>query len=528
MRLYPVFLCLTFLFSNTFLMSAQDALNVELFGLVNRGDERYSGCWSYVSPDGSEYALIGAKTGTAIYPIDDPDNIVELDFVPGPETNWREITVLGEHAYVVTDVTGTNHSMQVIDLSYLPDSVSLITSYTATFTKGHIIQKDIFSDAPYVYVMGTCGNCGVQILDVSNPANPVEIGVYDPGYYIHDAHIRGDLLFAAAFNEYEMDIVDISDKTNPLLIGKIAYDGKNTHSSSLSEDGRILYIADEADEFPMRVINVEDVTDPREIGRYTANSASLVHNPYVRGDFLYISHNTEGFRVLDIADPELPVEVGYYDTYAGTSGGGNGLWSACPYFPSGKIIGGDRQEGLFIWTFTETRAARIYGVVKDSLSGEIIDTATLVVDELSDTLLYRFLEERFIFGAMEGSYTLNASAGGYAPKSLALELEPGDSIWFEINLVPKGYSQVSEFLFQVPEMNVFPNPANASFSIDLSSTKNVSRLEIQDMDGRLIYSQKVGNQSITEMKTKLKNGSYLIKALDEYGELMGRGKVLVQ
>ena len=112
--------------------------------------------------------------------------------------------------------------------------------------------------------------------------------------------------------------------------------------------------------------------EPVEVATYTANEASLVHNPYVRGDFCFLSHNTEGLRVLDITDPEVPVEVAYYDTYDGPSGGFKGLWSACPYFPSGKIIGGDRTEGLFVWTFNETYGARIYGTVVDSVSQEPI------------------------------------------------------------------------------------------------------------------------------------------------------------
>ena len=129
---------------------------------------------------------------------------MELDFVPGPVTNWREITVIGNHAYVVTDVFGDDHTMQVIDLSFLPDSVQLVTSYSETFTKGHIIQKDIFSEAPYVYVCGTTATQGVHILDVSDPSKPQEVGLYQPGYYIHDCHVREDVMFAAAFFENKM------------------------------------------------------------------------------------------------------------------------------------------------------------------------------------------------------------------------------------------------------------------------------------------------------------------------------------
>ena len=133
-------------------------------------------------------------------------------------SNWREVTVIGEYAYVTTEGTSDTTGMQVVSLAFLPDSLHLVTTYTETFGKGHIIQRDIYSDLPYVYVNGTATTQGIHILDVSNPLAPVEVGLYEPGYYIHDCHVKGDLLFAAAINENTIDIVDISDKTQPTLI----------------------------------------------------------------------------------------------------------------------------------------------------------------------------------------------------------------------------------------------------------------------------------------------------------------------
>ncbi len=420
---------------------AQDVLNVEVFANVKLTDDRYSGSWSYVDTTGAEYALLGAKSGTSFFNIDDPNNVTELDFVSGPVTNWREITVIGHYAYVVTDVSDTGHGMQVIDLSYLPDSVHLVTTYAETFTKGHIIQKDIDSEDPYVYINGTSTTQGVHILDVSNPAFPIEVGLYVPGYYIHDCHVRGNLLFAAAFHMGQMDIVDISDKTNPTLITVLHYGGSNTHSSSLSEDGKYLFIADEKNGNPARIWNIEDLQNPFEVAQYSANLAALVHNPYILGDFCHIAHNTEGFRVLDIADPTLPVEVGFYDTYLGPSGGFFGLWSACPYFPSGKIIGGDRHNGLYVWEFNQTRAGRFYGITRDSFTKEVLLNAEIIVLETQDTLPAD-LQGNFKFGGLEGAYNLIFNAFGYQQKMVPVTLLEGDSLLLDIEMVPENLDAI--------------------------------------------------------------------------------------
>ena len=315
-----------FCFALSSFLSAQNTLNIDLFGQYNRGDGRASGSWFYVAPDGTEYAVLGAQTGTSIIKIDDPNDIREVGFVPGYPSNWREVTVVGDHAYVVTEGSGAPHyGMQVIGLSQLPDTAFLTANYSETFGRGHIIQKDIFSEAPFVYVCGTQTTSGVHILDVSDPANPIQAGLYQPGYYIHDCHVRDTLLFAAAFYNGTIDIVSIADKSNPRLIASIDDPGGNTHSFSTTEQMDYLFVADELDGLPGRIFNIEELDNPRQVSIWTANSASLVHNPYILGDYAFISHNTEGLRVVDIADPAVPVEVGFYDTYSGPSGGFQGL-----------------------------------------------------------------------------------------------------------------------------------------------------------------------------------------------------------
>ncbi|MFQ5445831.1 MAG: choice-of-anchor B family protein [Saprospiraceae bacterium] len=509
-------------------IQAQQAWNLSLFGQVNRGDARYSGSWAYIDSTGKEYALIGAKTGTAAYCIDSPDSLDELGFVPGPVTNWREITTIGHFAYVVTDVQGTGHGMQVIDLEYLPDSLHLVTTYNATFTTGHIIQKAIDSDEPIVYVMGTTTTQGVHILDVSDPAQPVEIGVYAPGYYIHDSHIRGNLLFGAAFYKKELDIVDISDKTNPTLIGKVTYSGTNTHSSSSTEDGKYLLIADEADGYPARIFNIEDIGNPVEVAQYSANEESLVHNPYIKGDLCFLSHNTEGIRVLDIADPTLPVEVGYYDTWNGPSGGFHGLWSACPYFPSGKIIGGNRTDGLYIWAFNGTRAARFYGAVTDSLSGTPLAGAQVVLTAISDTLALTS-QGHFKKGLLPGSYTIEVWNEGYLPKVVELPLAQGDSLWLDIQLVPEDFTATSTLPNKLPELIVYPNPITNEAFIDLSQLPAVSTLSLYDSSGK--HMQTIATRSrwqITFKKNSIPPGVYYFEATGKGGAAVASAAVIIR
>ncbi len=38
--------------------------------------------WGYVAPDGTEYALVGVRNGTSVVSLADPEDPVEVGFVP--------------------------------------------------------------------------------------------------------------------------------------------------------------------------------------------------------------------------------------------------------------------------------------------------------------------------------------------------------------------------------------------------------------------------------------------------------------
>ena len=512
---------------SSFHLFAQSSLNVDLFTQFHRGDTRYSGCWSYVAPDSSEYALLGTTSGTAIYAIDDQNEIEEVGFIPGGASNWREITVVGDYAYISTESNASGVGMQVIDLTQLPDTASLLTNYDETFTKGHIIQKDIFSDAPYVYMIGTSATDGVHIMDVSNPDAPVEVGLYQPGYYIHDCYVRADTMFAAAFFEGTMDVVDISDKSNPTVIARIPTPGGRTHSSSLSMDGKYLFIAPEQDGLIGTIWNIEDLENPELVADYTANLESLVHNPYILGDFAFISHNTEGLRVVDFADPELPVEVGFYDTYEGPSGGFSGLWSACPYLPSGKIIGGNRENGLYVWTFNGTQAARLYGLVVDANALDPIFNATILIEETGE-VLNSDIGGGFKFGTLEGDFTLTVSAEGYETQTLSISLLEGGREEILIELIPQAVTSTQNRTIE--NLNIFPNPFQEVLTIDLGNNRLEGHLNLISSDGRLVQQVPMHpSDTVIELKRSgLPSGTYWLEFRTITNQLLDRRSIQIQ
>ncbi|MEL6866298.1 MAG: choice-of-anchor B family protein [Bacteroidota bacterium] len=510
-------------------LQSQESLNIDFLASVDRGDQRYSGCWAYTdADDGREYAFLGAYDGMAIYDITDISSIREVAYIEGPSTRWREITAIGEYAYVTTDVLGEDHRLQVIDLTQMPDTATLLTTYNLTFQMGHIIQRDVYSEAPYVYVMGTNTLEGVHIIDVSDPANPKEVGVYNPGYYIHDSHVKGDLLFACAFYEATVDIIDISDKTNPTLINKIFVPNVAVHSAWLTEDDQYLVVCSENDGLPARIYDVSDLNDITEVSTYTANTESLVHNPYVLGDFVYFSHNTEGLRIVDVADPTVPVEVAYYDTWTGPSGGFNGLWSANPYYgTSDKVIGGDRSNGLYVWSFDReaNRAGRFYGVVKDAMNGEIIRNAELTLSPLIKTYTSDINGE-FKDGGLPGDYSLLALAEGYKPKNVTFSLAPGDQLQVEILMDPDIPINTNDLTNKQVAVQAQPNPFSDGSQLDLSDFPDATQARVYDIQGQLIQNIPLKGDTFLWLGDDWAKGSYWVQITNRVGKTLAHSRLV--
>lgn len=460
--------------------------NVTLWGQATPVPYRYSGSWSYVAPGGAEYGLVGGYGGTHVISLGDSTNLRQAGFIAGPQSNWREITVIGSHAYVVTE--GGNVGMQVIDLSPLPDSVRLVTSFNSRFITGHIIMRDVDVDSPYVYVSGASGTGGVHIINVSNPAQPVQIGLYDPVYYIHDVHVRGNRMYASALGR-GLDIVDISDKTAPVRLYQIQYPAAFTHSAWTTDDHKFLFVTDERDGLPARMWNIESLSNVHQVAQYSANLQSLVHNIYIRGRFAFVAHNTEGMRVVDVADPTLPVEVGFYDTFAGPSGGFNGLWSACPYLPSGRVLGGDRLGGLYVWRFNDTRASRLYGTIRNAATNAPIDTALILILETGRTAR-SVSDGSYKIGELpDTSYTIRFSANGFLTRIFEGVRFDRDTAFLDISLQP--VSTDAEFVQDAPlEFDIgqnYPNPFNpeTTFRYSLAERSRVT-LEVLDITGQIV------------------------------------------
>ncbi|MCH6573897.1 MAG: choice-of-anchor B family protein, partial [Bacteroidetes bacterium] len=331
-------------------LSAQN--DVELLGQLNPYPNLdYADIWGYAA-NGREYALMGVTGGTSIIDVTDPAKPVEVDFITGPTAppyEWRDIKTHLNYAYVVTMGTGSGQGLQIIDLSNLPTSASLVNTVDTLFSRAH----DIFIDNGYAYVVGTNGGGGMHILDLSDPVNPTETAYYTASGYIHDLYVWDDTVVVCAGSSGEYHLVNVSNKSNPQFISASSpISGIYAHSGWMTEDKRY-FIA--AEEFNVRDLIVYDLQDRSTwdvvVPSWQMSGNSPIHNIFVLGNYAHISYYKDGYVVLDISDPTAPKFAGQYDTFPGSGGTYDGAWGCYPYLPSGHVIISDISTGLYVLKF---------------------------------------------------------------------------------------------------------------------------------------------------------------------------------
>ncbi len=346
--------------------------NVDLISNLNQypGDG-YNDIWGYVDGLGNEYALLGVRSGTSIVNLSDPQNPVEVDFIPGIFSVWRDIKVHGQYAYVITEGTGSGQGLQIIDLSMLPNSATLVNTIETWFTRAH----NIFIDDGYAYVIGTNSGGGMHILDLTDPVNPVRTAYYTGSQYIHDVYVWNDTVVACAEDTY--DLVDVSDKSNPQLISSsAAIPGIYAHAGWMTEDKRYFIGTEEFNTVDITVWDLVDRTTwDLVVPEWQMPTNSTVHNLFIKGNYAHVSYYSDGYVVLDISDPLNPLLAGEYNT--------SDMWGCYPYLPSGITICSDMDDGLYVFQFNESNIAPIisHNPINTVLNSDPVTLSATIADD---------------------------------------------------------------------------------------------------------------------------------------------------
>lgn len=331
----------------------QDTLVTSSFGV------RYNECFGFVS-GGIEYAVIGTTEGSHFFQLSDDDKLIPLGFIEGRYNNaqviHRDFALFQNYIYAVCDEG--NSSLQIIDISNLPTSVSVVAENDTTFARLHNVFIDTANSLLYActitpFLGGAFqATTSMEVYSLADPLNPnlVYSGPSDIPE-VHDVYVRNNIAYLnCGFDG--LRVYDFSDPVNPIYLQNldIYQDQGYNHQGALSPDGNQYVFADETAGKRLKLCSIltNQVTIDSDFGTNSENN-SVPHNISITGNFAYVAYYNEGLRIYDLR-VSPPTEIAHYDTYPidETIFMMRGAWGVYSDFPSGRIIVSDRVYGLFL------------------------------------------------------------------------------------------------------------------------------------------------------------------------------------
>ncbi|MBK8296534.1 MAG: choice-of-anchor B family protein [Saprospiraceae bacterium] len=337
-------------------------------------DNAFNEAWGFWV-NGHEYGVIGSTSGTHIIDVSDPKNLFERYLIPGafngPDVIHRDYDDYRCYLYAVCDEGSS--SLQIIDISNLPDTAIVVYDSREFMTRVH----NIFIDIPKARLY-TCSENGkdgffaLGLYDIINPEKPKFIGRYNKfgditASHVHDAYARNDTVYLNC-GPSGFAIMDFSDASNPKPIltlkpNEYPHSGYN-HSGWLTPNGKTYVMADENHGLPLKVFDLSDIVNGNVVSLLSPakdTAIAIPHNPLVSCDYAYVSYYYDGLQVYNIKNPSKPKLEAYYPTSTLPNNlSYKGSWGNYPYLPSGNIVVADMQNGLFVVEGVEKPCNAVY------------------------------------------------------------------------------------------------------------------------------------------------------------------------
>ncbi len=554
-------------------LRGQVSQNMTLLGqwtnasLPANGGVRFNDLWGYAT-GGREFAIVGSRAKVHFFEVTDPTNIVEVAaFLPGGSTTWRDMKTYGSYAYAVSDGSNNNEGLHVFNMTHItdpdpvlpgdPPRVSWVRQITAQFTRSHNIFVE--QSTGFLYAVGV--NSGVYNLIIydlkPDPGNPTLFAQLNMTCgYSHDIFVEGHTAYtsSATNGHYIFDMSPVttqpagSPSGPPIQLARIDGYQFEGYSHSSWKSGNYMVFADETHGTPLGVVDLTDINNPEVKGRFHSNLLNvpnptsstsphgpIVHNPFLIGNLCYVSHYHDGIVVFDISDPNSVQRVAYYDTHLtnGNYSGYQGAWGVYPFLPSGRIIGSDVLNGLFVlqpsgaalpvtWKHF-TAQAKSQTVRLDWATGEERDNAGFTVQRL--TADKQWQELGWVAAQATGQYQYTDEQPQRGWNTYRLEQRDHDGTL--------GYSKlVNAFVADARSAwRLATNPVRSGIltfiTDDGQSTSTPLQLRLYDAYGRTLLQRDLPPQSLHHGPiSDLPNGQYWYELRGEDGRSASGGVVV--
>lgn len=225
-----------------------------------------------VAESGRYAYIVDIQRGISIVDVSEPTNprLAAMYSNPIPEPSHAVIS--DTKMYVVG---GEQSYLRILDIS-TPVSPTLVGSCD-TPTGDNYGPRDVYVDEGTAYV--AVGWDGLRIVDIQYPGDPREVGQYRiDGEATADVCVRDDIAYVVGEKDDDgwLTMLDVSDPANPQEIGRYE-DWEHHDPRSIALSGDYAYVASGI-QGGLRIVDISNPSSPTEAGYYVHSP-----NPYGYG-----------------------------------------------------------------------------------------------------------------------------------------------------------------------------------------------------------------------------------------------------
>lgn len=263
----------------------------------------------------------------------------------------ESVAVYGSYAYVADWESG----LQIIDVTNPLNP--LLVSFINTADRATDVA--ISDDGATAYI---ADNGGIYAIDITSPETPViaqhlQSGIAD--YYATALDIENDRLYAA---RDDLMVFDVSNPSNMRLLGRIALSVSGaSQASDLQVAGGIVYMANNTDG-----MSIWDARNPSNIvAMGSADSENRADAIFYTNNRLYMTDQEAGTKIYDVSNPSIPSLEGVIPT-------NESLWAG---FEASNIwVEGDTayvaaDAAIQVWDIQDSNAPSLIGQAKANGGG---------------------------------------------------------------------------------------------------------------------------------------------------------------
>jgi hypothetical protein len=164
--------------------------------------------------------------------------------------------------------------------------------------------EEVAIDGTHVYL--AAGEAGLRVVDISDPSAPFEAGYVDTPGYTDDVVVAGGVAYVCDGNY--LRIIDVANAAAPVEIGFLQLPSIYETTAGLDVAGNLVYLVTLGENSGLRIIDVSAPGVPSQVG--FLNTFDDAFDVSVSGGYAYVAAGTASLRVIDVSAPAAPVEIG--------------------------------------------------------------------------------------------------------------------------------------------------------------------------------------------------------------------------